>query len=143
MAYSTQTDILKMISQEQLAQLTAEVGSSPDASVVSEAIAHADGEIDSYLAVRYVLPISPTPARVKTLSVAFALYYLFSRRPNLGMPETVRNNYKDGVQFLRDVAGGRAEIPDSSGAEISGDATEVSEITSKTRVFDRDGMEGW
>lgn len=143
MAYCTQADILKMISSGELAQLTAETGATPDADVVSEVIAHADGEIDSYLAVRYALPVTPAPARLKTLSVTFSLYYLFSRRPKLGMPETVRNNYRDGVQFLRDVAGGKAEIPDAAGSELPGTESGVAEMTSANRVFDRDKLGGW
>lgn len=143
MAYCAQADITKMLSEAELAELTAESGSTPDADVVSEAIAHADAEIDSYLSVRYTLPLSATPARVKTLSVALALYYLFSRRPTIGLPETVRNNYRDAVQFLRDVAQGKAQIPDATGAELAGDEEAVAEISSATRVFSRDNLTDW
>jgi phage gp36-like protein len=58
MTYCTQTDILKQIPSLELAELTTENGSTPDADVVAEAIAKADAEINSYLGVRYVVPFS-------------------------------------------------------------------------------------
>ena len=53
MAYCTQSDIEKLIPTQELAELTTESGSTPDAAVVTEAIAKADAEIDSYLGVDY------------------------------------------------------------------------------------------
>ena len=95
-------------------------------------------EIDSYLAVRYVLPLTETPAQVKHLAVDLAIYHLYSRR---GMMLEIRGkNYDKAVAFLKDVAAGRAEIIGATGAEISGDAQTVTEVSSATRVFDRTKM---
>jgi len=68
MAYCSQTDIQKLIPTQELAELTTESGSTPDAAVVSEAIAKADAEIDSYLGIIYAVPLSVPPARIKALS---------------------------------------------------------------------------
>ena len=67
MAYCSQDDLLKMIPEAELAELTAESGDIPDPVVVAEAIAKADGEIDSYLAVRYSLPLVGHPGPDKIL----------------------------------------------------------------------------
>ncbi len=141
MAYCSQEDLLKLIPELELAQLTAESGDTPDTEVVGDCIDQADAEIDSYLAVRYSLPLTTTPARVKALSIDMGIYHIYSRRDRI--PESRRQKYEDAVAFLKAVAAGRAEIIGADGAEISGDAADVVEITSQTRVFDRDKLRGW
>lgn len=141
MAYCTQDDLLKLVPELELAQITAESGDAPDAAVVSEAIAKAEAEIDSYLAVRYQLPLAAVPARVKSLAVDLSLYHLYSRRSVA--PEVRRQRYEDAVAFLKLVGAGKAEIVGAAGMELPGDVQDVTEITSAARVFDRDKMSGW
>jgi phage gp36-like protein len=138
MAYCTQDDLLKLVPELELAQITAEEGDIPDAAVVSEMIAQAAAEIDSYLAVRYQLPLTSTPARVKSLAVDMALYHLYSRRSVA--PEVRRQKYEDAVAFLKLVGAGKAEIIGAEGTEVPGEAQEVTEVSSGTRVFSRDTM---
>ena len=143
MAYSTQSDLLNLISNDDLAELTTESGITPDPNVVAETIARGDSEIDSYLMVRYVLPFAATPARVNALSCAFALYYLYSRRPKVGMPPVIQANYQAGVAFLKQVVAGFAKIPDATGAELTGATSQVTDVESQHRVFDRHKLRGW
>lgn len=63
MAYCAQSDIEKLIPVLELAELTTESGNTPDAAVITEAIAKADAEIDGYLGVMYAVPLSVPPAR--------------------------------------------------------------------------------
>ncbi len=141
MPYCTQADLLALIPEKELAQLTAETGNTPDAEVVAAAIAKADAEIDGYLGLRYVLPLAATPPQIKSLSEDMAVYHLYSRRGI--MAEVRRQKYRDAVAFLKDVGGGRAEIHDLAGAEIPGDAGAVTEVSSSERVFSRDTMKNW
>jgi len=141
MAYCSQTDIEKLIPVEELAELTAESGETPDSDIVSECIALADAEIDSYLAVRYTLPLSATPARIKALSADMAIYHLYSRRDHF--PEVRRQKYEDAVAFLKAVAKGQAEIIGADGIEITSGAATIVEISSSTRIFSRDTLEGY
>jgi len=138
MPYCTQADLLKLVPELELAQITAETGDVPDAAVVSEMIAQAAAEIDSYLAVRYQLPLAETPARVKSLAVDMALYHLYSRRSVA--PDVRRQKYEDAVAFLKLVGVGKAEIIGAAGVEMPGDAQEVTEVISTTRVFNRTTM---
>ncbi len=108
MAYCSQDDLVKMISLAELAELTAESGDEPDAAVVAEAIVKAAGEIDSYLAVRYVLPLAATPPQVQSLAVDMALYHLYSRRSVA--PQVRRQKYDAAVAFLKEVAAGQALV---------------------------------
>jgi phage gp36-like protein len=141
MAYCTQDDLLKMLPEPEMAQLTAESGDVPDEAVVAEVIAKAAAEIDSYLAVRYVLPLTEIPSQVKHLAVDMAIYHLHSRR---GMMLEIRGkNYDKSLAFLKDVAAGRAEIIGATGVELPGDAGSVVEVSSSTRIFSRDEMSGF
>jgi len=140
MAYCELEDILKMMPPEDLAELTAEAGEEPDPEVVAQAIARADSEIDSYLAVRYVLPLSSVPERVKGLSLDLAIYHLYSRRSV--MPEVRRDRYRDAVAFLQEVAAGRARLEGPEG-EPAPALQEVAEVKSATRTFSRGSQEDW
>ncbi|MCL4503096.1 MAG: DUF1320 domain-containing protein [Deltaproteobacteria bacterium] len=139
MAYCSQDDLVKMISQTELAELTAESGNEPDAAVVAEAIAKAAGEIDSYLAVRYVLPLAATPLQVQSLAVDMALYHLYSRR-NVA-PQVRRQKYEAAVAFLKEVAAGQAQV--AGLCESSGDSRQVEEFSSASRLFGRDVLSEW
>ncbi len=139
MAYSTQTDIEKLIPVEELSELTAEAGGVPDAEVVAEAIAKAEAEINAYCGGRYAVPFSPVPEVVRSLAVDMAIYHLFSRRDQ--MPEIRRQKYEDAIKFLRDVSRGLATLGEMEGgaARDSG----IAEISSQTRLFDRGKLAGW
>jgi phage gp36-like protein len=140
MAYSVLEDLLKMIPEEELAQITTESGDDPDPTIVAEAISQADAEIDSYLGRRYQVPLSPVPPRVKALSVDLAIYHLYSRRSVA--PPVRRQNYEAAVAFLKQVAAGQAVV-EVSGGEPPGVNRDVGELTSATRVFRRDTLGEW
>ncbi len=140
MAYSVLEDLLKMIPEEELAQITTESGDDPDPAIVAEAISQADAEIDSYLGRRYQVPLSPVPPRVKALSVDLAIYHLYSRRSVA--PPVRRQNYEAAVAFLKQVAAGQAVV-EVSGGEPPGVNRDVGELTSATRVFRRDTLGEW
>lgn len=140
MAYSTQDDLLAMIPQAELAALTAESGEVPDGQVVAEAIGRADAEIDAACGLRYTVPFSPTPARVKALSADLAIYHLYSRR-NVA-PEVWRQKYQDALAFLKQVAAGQATLAGSSG-EPPAAAREAPEIDGNRRLFSRNTLGEW
>jgi len=141
MSYCTQDDLLKLIPEKDAITLAADTGDEIDAAVVAECIAQADAEIDSYLAVRYQVPLSPVPDRVRALSVAMAIYYLFSRR-SLN-DEIRRQNYEDAVAFLKSVGAGKAEIVGAAGVEVPSASQDITEVTSATRIFSRETMGDW
>lgn len=136
MAYCTQNDIGKLIPTQELAELTTEAGSTPDSAVITEAIAKADAEIDSYLGVIYAVPISVLPTRIKSLSEDFSLYYLYMRRS--AIPEARQKAYDDGIAFLQLVASGKASLPSASGSSSQG-----MQLSSADAIFSRDNMTSW
>jgi phage gp36-like protein len=134
MAYCSEDDILKMMPQAELAELTAESGDIPDPEVVAQAINKAAAEIDSYLQVRYSLPLSSTPELIKSLGVDLAIYHLYSRRSV--MPPVRRQNYEAAVAFLKEVAAGQAGL-----VEVAGEPS--AEVSGAGRLFSRNDLEDW
>jgi phage gp36-like protein len=140
MAYSTQSDLLKGISEEELAELTAESGGTPEATLVAEAVAKADAEIDAMCGVKYQVPFSPVPEMVRSLSVDMAIYHLFTRR-NLE-DKVRRQKYEDAVKFLDRVSKGTATLGASALPPPEVESA-VAEITSSDRVFSRESLKNW
>lgn len=137
MAYCDQDDIEKLIPEQELAELTAESGNIPDADMVDKCIAKADAEIDSYLGVKYTVPFTATTARVKSLSEDIAICYLYSRRSVA--PELRQENYENTINYLRDVAAGKAVLLDRT-SEATGTGKENPEFSYQDKVFSRDLM---
>ena len=142
MAYCTQDDLLTMIPLKELAELTADSGETPDSQVVAEAIQRADAEIDSYLGLRYGLPLTPVPDQVKGLSMDMALYHLYSRRSVA--PAVRQQKYEAAVSFLKLVAAEEAVLEQNTSPTSPGTQAQVGgEFSSATRIFSRDTQGNW
>ena len=107
MTYATQQDLIDRFGETELVQLSNRAGGATvDATVVDRALADADAEIDSYLAARYTLPLSPVPEVVARLAADMARFYLFDDRAT----EQVSKRYDNAVKLLRSIASGAASI---------------------------------
>ena len=118
MAYCSEDDLLKMIPQSELAELTAESGEVPDSLIITDAISKAGAEIDSYLGVKYVVPLATPPDRVKALAVDLAIYHLYSRRSVV--PPVRQQKYDAAVAFLKQAAAGQMVIVGPQGRAAHG-----------------------
>jgi phage gp36-like protein len=140
MAYCSEDDLFKMIPQSELGELTAESGEVPDSLIIMDAISKAGAEIDSYLGVRYVVPLGATPAQVKALAVDLAIYHLYSRRSVV--PPVRQQKYDAAVAFLKQAAAGQVVIVGPQG-ELPRVAKGVADATSAIRAFTRDTQSDW
>ncbi|MFA5111106.1 MAG: DUF1320 domain-containing protein [Desulfobaccales bacterium] len=140
MAYCSEDDLLKMVPQSELAELTAESGEVPDSLIIAEAIGKADAEIDSYLGVRYIVPLVSPPAQVKALSVDLALYHLYSRRSI--MPPVRQQKFDAAVAFLKQAGAGQAVLV-GPGGELPTIAKEAADAGGSERVFSRHTLADW
>jgi phage gp36-like protein len=140
MAYCTEDDLLKMIPQSELAELTVESGEVPDSLIIDDAISKAGAEIDSYLGVKYVVPLASPPIQVKALAVDLAIYHLYSRRSVV--PPVRQQKYDAAVAFLKQVAAGQLVIVGPQG-ELPTVANEVTDATGAIRAFTRDTLADW
>ena len=141
MAYCAQADILKRVSEDVLIQLTDLEGEeSINSDVLSEAIARADAEIDSYLRVRGEdVPLTDTPNIVAQISIALTLADLYESRE--AMPETIKDRREWARQWLKDFAAGKVSLADDD-HQGSDPASGVSYET-ETREFTHPKMKGW
>jgi phage gp36-like protein len=140
MAYCSEDDLLKMLPQADLADLTAESGEAPDSLIIAEAISKAGAEIDSYLGVRYVVPLAAPPDQVTALAVDLAIYHLYSRRSLV--PPVWQQRYEAAVAFLKQAAAGQIVIVGPQG-ELPTVAKEVTDATGAVRAFTRDTLGDW
>lgn len=140
MVYCAQSDLLLIISEDELIQLTDDNAGEIDDEKVSAAIAYADGIIDSYCGLRYTVPFVTVPDVIKNYSVDIAIYRLYMLRK--GAPDDRVKAYDDAIAFLKLVSKGGVSLgasdPDPTPAERNNPV-----INSNTRVFTRNNMDGF
>lgn len=129
MSYSTIEDLMKLVPRETLIQLTDDENTGvPAATRVEEAIRQADSEIDSYCAMKYVVPFDPVPEIVKKCSVDIAIYHLYSRRVE-DLPPTRSERYRNAVRQLEGIGKGAISIGTGPAAEPPANRDESPENT--------------
>lgn len=131
MAYCDRVDIQRVIAEQDLRELTSD-GEQIDWAVVDDAILRASSIVDSYISVRYSVPITPTPKILEDKTVSIAVYLIYEKRA-AGMtevPNDVRRRYEDALAWLKEVRDGKATlIP-------SGTGDEGIRYKSRKRIFD-------
>ena len=116
MTYATQTDLVDRFGETELAQRTNRVdGLTINTVVLARALADADAEIDSYLAIRYALPLGSTPVVLVRMAADLARYRLYDD----GVPDTVRQRYEDAVALLKRMASGEVKVAGSAALVVS------------------------
>lgn len=136
MTYALQADMVAALGEDELIQLSDRADppvGAIDAAVLTRALEAADGEIDSYLAARYTLPLASVPVILRDCAIDIARYRLHDR----GVPDRVKDDYKSRIAWLRDVAAGKASVglaPESLTPTSAG----LPEMTSGGRVFARE-----
>ena len=109
MSYCTVADMTARFGEIELAQLTdLDDRETVNAVTVQAAITDASGEIDSYLAGRYALPISDAlPDMLRAGCMDLARYRLYDDHP----PDVVKARRADFVTWLNRVAIGHVQLP--------------------------------
>lgn len=128
MTYATRQDLAQHYGQDEIDQREAMLG----ASAVDTALTGADALIDGYLATRYSLPLTAVPANLVQFAAAIARYELLGDAAT----ERARTDYQDAVQWLKDIAAGRALLQAAS--PVPGNAPEAMVLmTTADAVFKR------
>ncbi|WOE40704.1 gp436 family protein [Acinetobacter chinensis] len=101
--YATRKDLEARFGEGELQELESmqTAGNS-----IEEALQDASEEIDSYIAVQYVLPLPSTPSTLKRIACNIARYRLHFQHPT----EEIENRYKAEIDFLKRVADGKATL---------------------------------
>lgn len=135
MAYCTESDIEQRLPTTMLAQLTDDsAGSSVDSAIVTRAIADADSEINTYLRGKHSVPLSTVPDSVRRWSVILSIWYLYARRIDVAVPDTLNADYNRVLSQLKDVRDNKIMIDDST-SDANTAAYYKTNKTSSSRIF--------
>ena len=139
MAYATTRDITDRYGPDALTIASDRDGDGqPDPDAVARSLGDASAEIDSYLQVRYELPLAVVPPVLVRLCVDIAIYRL-SATADIATEEQ-RRRYDDAIRWLQEVARGLAGLvlPKPEAAAPAGAA-----FSGQPRVFSRQTLRGF
>ena len=113
MAYATLDQLVSLFGADEIRTLSYRQGTGElDEAVISDALERASSEVDSYLADRYATPLSdsdPIPPVVVSVAGDIARYRLTGG--DIRDTDPIRERYTKALNWLRDVADGKAGIP--------------------------------
>jgi phage gp36-like protein len=147
MSYFTLNDILTRVSEHELVLITTDdaARTTVAATPVNDAITDAEGDIDSYLGKRYLVPLTDVPKVIVRHGVSIALHYLYGTKSTGRADQNIKDNYDAAISFLKDVSTGKAVL---QGVASQQELTKSSQyrpgyISVKDRVFSRDNLSGF
>ncbi len=116
MSYATLADFVAAFGESEATELTDNVGAGvPNPATYAVAAADADAEIDSHLAGRYVLPLSPVPRLIVRIALDIARYRLWRDHAS----DEVRRRYEDARRLLEAIAAGKVRLGDAIHAGVA------------------------
>ena len=107
-AYATQADIATIYGANALVVADHNRDGIVDSAAVARALTSASGEIDTYLAARYSLPLAEVPEFLVQLAVDIGLYRLALSSDV--QSEEHRKRYDDALGHLKRIARGEAAL---------------------------------
>lgn len=141
MAYCTLADVVSAFGETEILQLLdRDADGVADSAYTAQLISDVTAEINSYLRVRYSLPLSVTPSRINAISCDFFRYRAYTFEPL----EIVISRYKDGMAYLRDLAAGRAQLDVDVLPEAAADTiTGSPDYSADDRIFSATTLAGF
>jgi len=136
MSYATQQNMIDRYGQQELIELTDRDNLGVlDATVLANALADADAEINAYLTGRYTLPLASVPPTLTKFAADIARYNLYDTRAS----EQVKARYDDAIRFLKLLANGTVSLGLDGLSVPVADAGGV-QIAASDRVFNADNL---
>ncbi len=136
MPYAVRQDMIDRFGETEIIQLTDKADpptGAIDDTVLNEALADADGVIDSYIGSRYTLPLGSVPRILQRYACDIARFFLNEDQAG----ETVRRAYDDALKFLKAVADGLVTLGLGEAAESAALSDGVS-FNESRKVFGGD-----
>lgn len=141
MPYCVLQDIIDVISEEIVVQLTDDDNQAAvDEDKLDKAIARADEMIDAHLRNRYTVPFATVPELIRNISTDLAIYYLYDRRLNTQIPESIEKRYEKALAILASLQSGDLVL-DSTDAGGRKPSEYRSNKTADDRIFNDDVLE--
>lgn len=138
--YALEADLTAYFGSEQLLiAADRDASGTADTGVVTAGLTAATEEIDSYLAVRYDLPLAAVPGVLTRICCDLAMYHMSIASSSI--TEDKETRYNNGVKWLRDVSKGIASLgPEEAEVAVQDEATISAD--SEDRLFTRTKMAG-
>jgi phage gp36-like protein len=131
MAYCSYSDVLDVIPESKLIELTDDAGSgSVDTDIVNAAISKAADLIDGYLGQIVTLPLTTTPAPLKGLNEDLAVCELWHRY-HASMPKQWESRCERAHGMLLDLAAGKISLYPNPEADGEGPGSFQTETRDK------------
>lgn len=140
MAYITLADMIAAFGEEEMIALSNLDNSNAitvNSSVIQKAIDDACASVDGYLAVRYSVPIIPTPPALQRITCDFARGILDQNNPR----EEVIRRWDMAVAYLKDLARGLAVLPMPQAEALP--QTDSPQYRSPGRTFTYDSLSSY
>jgi phage gp36-like protein len=119
MSYITVDDFLKSLDPKDIAELSDDAtGGAPAEEIVQPILDQATGKCNSYIAVKYTVPLTSPDDAVKLACNQIASYILHLRRP-FTVTETVKEAYDDAIKWLEALAAGDVVLSTPPASESS------------------------
>jgi phage gp36-like protein len=124
-AYANRTDLARRFGEQEIASLEdPDNTGSVDARVSAEALDDATEEVNSYVAVRYALPLPTVPAPLSRACADVARFRMYKDRPTA----EVKYRYERTIKWLEQLAAGKVLLT----FEPALTPTEVENLTKPT-----------
>ena len=119
---------------------------TPDTDVLDETLNAAEGDVDSYLGIRYLIPVDVTGSTtladsLKARALDIAVYHLIARRGQV--PEAKTKAFDDAIVWLKSLAAGEVVLPSAetlpatSSREPDAEWGTAGDSSSSNRVWTR------
>jgi len=133
--YAAAADLVDRFTIEEVSALApSEMPNEYNLVVINSAMEDADAEINSYLAVRYAVPVEGSK-QLKAVACDIARYRMYDN----DAPEQVETRYQQRVTWLKDVAAGRATL--GIAESITSQTLAVTTTKNReSRTFTRDSL---
>lgn len=139
MAYATAADMINRFPEQRLVELTDDDAAAVDVDRVSQALADASAEIDTYLARRYTLPLDrPAPVLIPA-ACDIAYWRLMSFQPQATTEDAARR-YKGAIALVTAIGAGDAEL--FADGQAAGPGASAAIVSGPPRTFSRDSLRG-
>ena len=135
--YATQQDMVDRYGEAELRDFSDRTGLGQiDATVVAQALASAEAQIDGYVGTRYDLPLPEVPPLLVDLACKIARF----RLQKDGAIGRAREDYEDARATLKDLSTGKVDLPTAAGeAPPAADGGGVR-VEGPERIFSRETL---
>lgn len=137
MAYATYDDLVAKYGEDFVLLCFDRIGiGSPDEATVNANLADASALIDSYLTIRYDVPIDPVPPILLAICRDIAVYY-GSPDYASGLTDEKRRRYEDARAWLQSVKDGDADLGGTDETAAPADSRSIVRMSTQPTLFTR------